>query len=248
MRPLYLPCTQPQADPLSVPKVLDNAFRPVAQGLGIELMPHALPFFPMGSNVIWSQKPYLGWSTCAFFLSKKIYLLFLLSFFSTILRYGLLQLSAIKTFSAIFQHDCFVWVSSPRVSSQKTILLLHTLCHGNLLTCTVEQVPPPPFSNSGSNPPNSSPTLPLPNSHFGSNGPTIRLQICRFAICTTFTCPRTTNLISDGVSSSSANMNSSKKTILPSFPFAQALRTPYLQPTTSGLFASRAIQVLVGHH
>ena len=57
-------------DPLSLPKVLHTSYEPFARTLGILVTPTTLPYFQMGSNVIWNKMPHLGWSACAFSLVK----------------------------------------------------------------------------------------------------------------------------------------------------------------------------------
>ena len=56
-----------------MPKVVQSTFQPFAGDLGIQLVPASLPFFQMGSNVVWAKMPYLGWCACAFSLVKIDY-------------------------------------------------------------------------------------------------------------------------------------------------------------------------------
>ena len=58
-------------DPRSMPEVLGASFQPFAQDLGMQISPSTLPYFQMGSNVIWNSMPYLGWSARAFSLVRK---------------------------------------------------------------------------------------------------------------------------------------------------------------------------------
>ena len=47
-------------DPRSLPEVPGVSFQPFAQDLGMQISPSTLPYFQMGSNVIWNNMPYLA--------------------------------------------------------------------------------------------------------------------------------------------------------------------------------------------
>ena len=58
-------------DLICLPQVLHTGFSPFANSLGMVLNPLTLPYFQMGSNVIWDTMPYLGWSAHTFSIVKK---------------------------------------------------------------------------------------------------------------------------------------------------------------------------------